>query len=93
MTDAQATALAHLDAAIAALSYEEAVRIDARTGAETDIPTIERCIAQDLEQIERQLHPRGSRPTIIGAVGESVTQAFIEIIAARNALKGDVAHG
>ncbi len=88
MTDARATALAHLDAAIAALSYEEAVRIDTRTGAETDVPTIERCIARDLDLIERQLHPRGSPPTIIGAVGESVTQAFIEIIAARNALAG-----
>lgn len=93
MTDARATALAHIDAAIAALSYEEAVRIDARTGAESDIPMIERCIAQDLQQVERQLHPRGSRPTIIGAVGESVTQAFIEIIAARNALTGESSNG
>ncbi|SKB32613.1 hypothetical protein [Sphingopyxis flava] len=88
MTDAIPTALAHLDAAIAALSYEEAVRIDPRTGAESEIPAIECCIAQELERIERQLHPRGSRPTIIGAVGESITQAFIEIIAAHNALKG-----
>jgi hypothetical protein len=88
MTDAISTALAHLDAAIAALSYEEIIRIDARTGEHVEVPPLERCIAQDLEQIERQLHPRGSRPTIIGAVGESITQAFVEIFAARNALKG-----
>ena len=81
-------ALAHLDAAIAALSYDEAVSID-RVGRETDVPTIERCIAQDLRQLERQLQPRDRPPTLIGAIGDSVQEAFVEIMAARRALGGE----
>jgi hypothetical protein len=80
-----ADAIAHLDAAIAALSYDEAVSID-RFGRESDVPPIERCIASDLRQLERYLQPRDARPTLIGAIAESLSQAFIEIHAARQAL-------
>ncbi|WP_145923424.1 hypothetical protein [Sphingopyxis macrogoltabida] len=84
-------ARAHLDAAIAALSYEEAWRLDPVTGEQCKMDGIEMCIAQDLDRVESQLLPRGLGPTVIGAVSESIRHAFVEIIAARNALGDD--HG
>lgn len=79
-------ALAHIDAAIAALCFDEAVEIERFTGREIAVPTIERCISQDLERIDQVLVPKRSRPGLVGAIGQSVQQAFVEIIAARRAL-------
>lgn len=75
--------LIHLEAAIVALS-NEAYEINTATGAETRLPAIESCIGNDLIQIDRRIGAQ--RPTLIGAIGESVREALAEIVAAQKIL-------
>ncbi len=77
-------AIAHLDAAIAALT-NNAVEVDRTTGRETEVSSIELSVGRDLLHIERQMFAKGS---LLGEIGECVNQALIEVIAARNALRG-----
>lgn len=78
-------ALAHLQAAVDALT-NEGVRINLNTGAETALEPLEACIGDDLIQIDRRIG--AAQPTLIGCIGQSVRDALIEVIAARNALQG-----
>ncbi len=69
-------ALAHLQAAIEALT-NEGVQINLNTGAETALEPLDACIGDDLIQIDRRIG--AAQPTLIGAIGHSVSDVTLTI--------------
>ena len=90
----QDTALAPLERAIAALTYDEIERIDVDSaGRQTvttgdAIPLLDRSIAQDLVRIERAI---GSKPSLLGATAAAIDEALLAIEEARLAITGGAA--
>lgn len=81
--------LTYLDEAIDALTVGGMERHDVRTGdvtEEADIPIGQRSLQIECDRLDRAL--RFKEPTMIGVIGESITQALIAIEAARNELRG-----
>lgn len=77
-------ALAHLDAAIDALT-NDAVEI---TSWHDELPVelLERTIANDLDKIESAISGKGQ--TILGLLAAEIRTAVVELVAARAALGG-----
>lgn len=94
----RAAALDALDRVIAALTYDEIERIpfglpddDIERGRVppghlkgAEIPLLDRSIADDLVRIEKML--TANRPTLLGAIGESINEALLAAEEARRAL-------
>ncbi|MFZ5746350.1 MAG: hypothetical protein ACOY45_01690 [Pseudomonadota bacterium] len=81
----RADALAHLQAAIDALSLQ-AIDVNLNTGIETPEPEMRVTVADELDDIERVLSARGK--TRLAPIAAEIRVAMVEIVAARNALRG-----
>jgi hypothetical protein len=86
-----ADALAHLDAALDALTIEcySCPARDLGTPEQewTRQPPIQATLAIELERVDCAIGPRGA--SMFHSIAESIKQAVIEIIAAQNALQSN----
>lgn len=85
--------LAHIDAALHALTYEDHVRINCETGEEEPVNPVESSIGQDLHAISERIvgkDPNTGQPgrSLLSMIGAGIDEAVVELVAARNALKG-----
>ncbi len=89
----RAMALVLLDQAVAALTYDQVERLDARSldviASGDEIPLHERSIGQDLAQMERWLGIEARDRTLLSAIAASIRIALSAVDEARTLLRGD----
>ena len=73
----------HLEGAITALTNEGWI-LDPVTGKEIPIPSIECCIADDLERIEATISAKGK--TLLFALASEIRRALVDVEAAKQKL-------
>lgn len=77
----------YLDEALYALTMTGGVRIDCRTGEESEMAPIELCCSEELERIDRVLRRDRETPTVLDIYAKEMKRAMLAVHAAQTALK------
>lgn len=81
-------AIVFIGEAIDALTLESGVRIDCRTGEETELDPLELCCSEEMERMDRALRADPESPTMLDWYAKEMKRALVAIVGAQNALRG-----